>query len=197
MKGVVFTEFLELVEQTWGLEMVDRLLVRGCPFHGGYTSVGSYDHRDLLSMVGELSAATDLPTRQLVRTFGKYLFGRFLVGYSEAFEGVTSTYQLLDRVENTIHVEVHKLTPDAELPKFQFSRDDNGHLEIVYRSSRPFAQLAFGLIQGCIDHFREPLDILCDEESADGTFARFRLVPASLPVPSLINSTIPTQATVS
>ena len=56
MKGIIFTEFLELVETGFGMEVADQVITRGCPFHNaGFTSVGSYDHRDLISMVGELS----------------------------------------------------------------------------------------------------------------------------------------------
>ena len=177
MKGIVFTEFLELVEQKWGLAMADRLLVKGCPFHGGYTAVGTYDHVDLISMVVELAQATDLPVPVLVKAFGKYLFEKFLHGYPEAFEGVTGTFQLLERVEKTIHVEVRKLTPDAELPHFDFHAADNDELDFTYRSTRPFADLAEGLILGCIEHFREELSIHREDLSPDGTTARFRLIP--------------------
>ncbi len=120
MKGAVFTEFLELVEQKFGLEMVDRVMSKGCPFHQGYTTVGTYDHQQLIDMVVELGSATQLPPSALVRAFGEHLFGRFLKAYPDAFRGVHCTFDLLRNVESVIHVEVLKLNPDAELPKFEF-----------------------------------------------------------------------------
>jgi Haem-NO-binding len=44
MKGMVFTEFLELVERSWGEELVDEL-IESCELASGgaYTSVGTYD----------------------------------------------------------------------------------------------------------------------------------------------------------
>ncbi len=179
MKGVIFTEFLELVESGFGMEVADQVIMRGCPFHqAGFTSVGTYDHRYLSAMVGELSKLTDSPESELVRGFGKRMFGKFLQGYPEAFERVTSTFEMLVRVEDVIHVEVKKLTPDAELPTFRFPATDEGCLDVVYKSSRPFADLALGLIEACIEHFGEDLSVTrVDLDGELGTHAKFSLRP--------------------
>ena len=43
MKGIVFTEFLEMVEEKYGLEMVDDIIENAnLQSHGAYTSVGTY-----------------------------------------------------------------------------------------------------------------------------------------------------------
>ncbi|MGF1754528.1 heme NO-binding domain-containing protein, partial [Vibrio makurazakiensis] len=47
MKGIIFTEFLELVEQKFGLDMLNEVLKLSGD-GGVYTSVGSYDHRKLV-----------------------------------------------------------------------------------------------------------------------------------------------------
>ncbi|MEO0814052.1 MAG: heme NO-binding domain-containing protein, partial [Myxococcota bacterium] len=45
MKGIVFTEFLEMVEDRFGFEAVDRLVTAsGSDNDGVYTAVGTYDH---------------------------------------------------------------------------------------------------------------------------------------------------------
>ena len=42
MKGLVFTEFLEMVESKWGLATVDRVIQGAAlPNNGAYTSVGT------------------------------------------------------------------------------------------------------------------------------------------------------------
>ncbi len=180
MKGAVFTEFLDLVEGKFGYPMVDRLLTKGCPFHGGYTSVGTYDYTQLLDMVTELADAANAPVPDLVQVFGRHLFGRFLNMYPEAFKGITNTYDLLRQVESAIHVEVRKLTPDAELPSFQFPPRSDGCLELIYQSSRPFADLAEGMIQACIVHYGEAYELEREELPGPlGTHVRFLLRPLS------------------
>ena len=56
MKGIVFTEFLELVENEFGLIIVQRIIDE-CELEtdGVYTSVGTYSHKDMFKMVGKLS----------------------------------------------------------------------------------------------------------------------------------------------
>jgi len=59
MKGIVFTEFLQLVEEKFGYEMVDKLLVAANLEHGGaYTAVGTYGHQELITLVSKLSDET-------------------------------------------------------------------------------------------------------------------------------------------
>ncbi|EOG7766780.1 heme NO-binding domain-containing protein, partial [Vibrio parahaemolyticus] len=54
MKGIIFTEFMELVESKFGLEVLDQVLELSDD-EGVYTSVGSYDHRDLVKLIVNLS----------------------------------------------------------------------------------------------------------------------------------------------
>jgi hypothetical protein len=176
MKGVVFTEFLELVEGRFGIAVADRVITKGCPFQHGFTSVGTYDYRELLSMVGQLSAETGAPAPVLVKAFGKHLFRTFLNSYPEAFSSVESTEQLMRRVEDVIHIEVRKLYPDAELPTFSFPSLDHQDFVIEYQSNRPFADLAEGLLEASIEHFGEPLLVVrTDMNGAPGTHCLFRL----------------------
>jgi len=176
MKGVVFTEFLELVENNFGLDIADRIIDQAELSTGGaYTSVGTYDHSELVQLVVGLSAETNTPPATLVRAFGEYLFGRFAIGYPQFFTGITSTFDFLESIEDVIHVEVRKLYPDAELPTFAYQRTAD-QLVMTYRSKRAFADLAEGLIHACTQHFGEPIDIERENlDAADGTAARFTL----------------------
>ena len=155
MKGMVFTEFLEMVEARWSADLVDDL-VESTPLAsaGRYTAVGTYGHEELVALVRTLSARVDLPVPALVQAFGRHLFGRFVDGYPAFFVGVADAFDFLSRIEDVIHVEVLKLYPDATLPRFDITRRGDA-LEMIYRSSRHFEDLAHGLIEGCLDHFGE------------------------------------------
>lgn len=177
MKGVVFTEFLELVESQFGFDVADRVVTKSCPFHRAYISVGTYDHSELLAMVQQLSDEANAPVPDLVHAFGGHLFQSFLKSFPGAFHGVNSTKELLLRVENTIHKEVMKLHSDAELPTFRFSETDDC-FQVEYQSRRPFAILALGLIDASIQHFGESLrSEMIMLEGDPGTHALFRLRP--------------------
>jgi hypothetical protein len=159
MKGLVFTEFLEMVETTWSFDMVDAIIDRSQVASGGsYTSVGTYPHDEIVALVGALSEETQTPTQDLVRIFGKHLFGRFLIGYPRFFNGITDSFQFLSGIENIIHAEVRKLYPDSELPTFEVESSP-GQLILTYFSDHSFADLAHGLIEGCIAHFGESVTL--------------------------------------
>ena len=52
MKGIVFTEFLEMVEQRFSPEIADRLIDESdLPSGGIYTAVGTYEHTEIVTYV--------------------------------------------------------------------------------------------------------------------------------------------------
>ena len=179
LKGVVFTEFLELVEDAFGLDVVDRIIeVADTPTAGAFTSVGTYDHSELIALVGALSVEVDTPVVELLHTFGKHLFGVFVHQFPELFEGVQTALQFVMQIEEYIHVEVRKLYPDAELPTFEHEVLEDGSLELTYTSTRPFSEFARGLLMGCVEHFGGGVEVEVQEDSS-ATSALFRLWPVS------------------
>lgn len=168
MKGVVFTEFLGMVEQTFSADMVDDIIDDARLSSGGaYTAVGTYPHDEMVAMVVALSNRSGLPVPDLVRAFGQYLFGRFVQAYPSFFDGVTDTFQFLAGIEDIIHAEVLKLYPDAELPRFDVEHHDDRSLTLLYHSPRHFEDLAEGLILGSIDHFGQPIRLVRDASASD------------------------------
>lgn len=182
MKGVVFTEFLEWVEGRWGPEGADRIITRaGLPHSGGYTAVGTYDHQEFVRLVNQLGNLAVLPAREVLLAFGRHLFGRFVQGYPAFFTDVESAFDFLPRIDSHIHVEVRKLYADAELPRFEHAWLDPDTLALVYRSERPLGDFAEGLLQACIEHFGEALelarqDLPCSQGAAV-SFLLTRTVP--------------------
>jgi Haem-NO-binding len=109
MKGVVFTEFLEMVEDRFSPEMADRIIEGAkLPSGGVYTTVGTYDHGEMIQLVSCLSEETGIPSAELVRSFGMHLFGRFHTMFPKYFEDVSSSFDFLQRTDHYIHVEVQK-----------------------------------------------------------------------------------------
>ena len=107
----------------------------------------------------------------------KHLFGRFVGSYPQFFEGVQSTFDFLANIEGYIHVEVRKLYPDADLPTFEYDTSQRGRLIMVYKSARPFAALAEGLLLGAIEHFGETVDVQREDLSEGrGMYVRFTLI---------------------
>lgn len=180
MKGVVFTEFLELVEDQFGLEMVDGIISDAkLENDGAYTAVGTYHHAELVRLVVALEKHSQIAIPDLLKTFGKHLFQRFSETYPILFDGIDNAFDFLAGVHGHIHVEVRKLYPEAELPDISAEKTDQNTLKLHYKSSRPFADFAEGLVRGCIEYYGEPHQIQVLERAADNTYCEFMISKAA------------------
>lgn len=176
MKGVVFTEFLDMVEDKFGYQLVDTIIEEAnLPSGGAYTSVGTYPHQEMVALVMGLHKHTQVPVSDLLKTYGKHLFGIFSKSYGHFFQDVQSAFAMLESIENYIHVEVKKLYPDAELPSFKTKRLEKNLLEMIYYSDRKMADLAEGLIESTFEHFNETVIIQKEILENDGQVVRFLL----------------------
>ena len=177
MKGIVFTEFLSMVENAFGLEVTDSVITSSkVKNKGAYTSVGTYDHRDILQLVSQLSILIGTPIPSLVKSFGKHLHGVFVRKFPEFYLAKSDCFEFLKSVDSFIHVEVKKLYPDAELPTFDFEQRDSNTLILRYESKRPFALLAEGLICGAIAHYGQKISLeTLDTSKGQGTSCQFTL----------------------
>ena len=160
MKGIVFTNFFDMVEEKLGFELVDQLIDQTDLFtDGAYTSVGTYDHLELLRLATNLQKITKIPLNDLLITYGEYLFPKLVPIAPSIVADFKNTFELVAAVDTIIHVEVLKLYPDAELPSFDIVKRNEKEMLVTYTSCRPFAYLAYGLIMGCANHFNETVDV--------------------------------------
>lgn len=176
MKGVVFAEFVEMVERVYSPEVMDRVLLQVAPASGGaYTSVGTYPFDEMMALVSGVAAELNVEIPVLLREFGRQLFVQFQRKFPEIFVEAADSFAFLEQVEGIIHVEVRKLYPDAELPSFDTARDGD-RLTMVYRSPRRLSHLAEGLIAGCAEFYGETIDVEREDLSGgDGEVVRFTL----------------------
>ncbi|OGT35338.1 MAG: guanylate cyclase [Gammaproteobacteria bacterium RIFCSPHIGHO2_12_FULL_37_14] len=178
MKGLIFTEFLEFVEQQTSYEIVDKIIIKSnLQNDGAYTSLGTYDSQQILQLVKAFSEETHIPSSEILIEYGKFLFKKFSAYYPYLFKKKSSTFQFLSSIENYIHIEVHKLYKDAELPHFECSQITPTKFVMLYSSTRPFADLAEGLIKGCINYHNEKIEVIREDIPATkGYKSKFTLI---------------------
>lgn len=181
MKGIIFTTFIEMVEEKFSMELVDRIITDSdLPSGGIYTTVGTYDHSEMIKLVVQLSERTGIPVADLIRVFGESLFIQLVDMQPQFVDMNPSVFDFLLKVDSYIHVEVRKLYPEAELPGFEYETSDSKKFIMIYRSLRPFADLAEGLIIGAIRHYGEDIEVLREDiQDPSGTAARFTLTKRS------------------
>ena len=178
MKGIVFNEFISMTDSTFS-PTVTEAVINACKLKsaGAYTSVGYYDHQELVTLATELANQTGADARKLVTAFGRFLLGRFAQTHAAFFETYEDAFTLLENVDACIHGEVRKLYPDAELPSVTCVRPAPGQLWVDYRSTRGLADAAEGLINGVIAHYGEAIHLEREDQPHDGgqQWVRFTL----------------------
>ncbi len=174
MKGIVFTEFFEMVENEYGYEVVDKLISENeLPSGGAYTSVGTYKHSEMVQLLTSLSNHTGNEVPSLLKAFALYFFDVLKNGYPQFLEAAGNAFDFLESIEKYIHVEVLKLYPDAELPTFSTRKVNDNQLEMIYHSERKMADFAEGLLIRSLEYYREAAQIDRSNINDDGTKVKF------------------------
>ena len=180
MKGIVFTEFLELVESKFGLAVVDKIITAAAlPSGGAYTAIGTYEFSEMLSLLQHLSKHTGLAIDTLLLTYAEHFFGVLVNTYPDLIKRYTDPLDMLSSIENHIHVEVQKIYPEAELPTFEVLEKSTTKLVMIYKSSRAMYSFGLGLMRQTFAHFDSTADINFEKLDDNGTEVRFTIVKTS------------------
>ncbi|GAA3510272.1 nitric oxide sensor HnoX [Aquimarina addita] len=176
MKGIVFTEFLELVEDKFGLEVVDEIIEKSeLPSGGAYTAVGTYDFSEMLSLLTHLSDHSKISIDALLLTYAEHFFKVLADSYPGLIDKYDDPIKLLSSIENHIHTEVQKIYPDAELPTFEVIDKTSTTLVMIYKSSRAMYNFGLGLMNKTFEHYKSSATIILEKIKEDGTEVKFSI----------------------
>ncbi|NMH88724.1 heme NO-binding domain-containing protein [Flavivirga algicola] len=174
MKGIVFTEFLDLVEHKFGLEMVDTIISQSeLESEGIYTAVGTYKFSEMLQLLKNLSTNTNISIDDLLLVYAEHFFSVLKESYPDLMSMYKDPIDMLASIENHIHVEVRKIYPDAELPTFVVEEKTNNSLIMVYKSNRAMHHFGLGLMNKTFEHFNSTASIVLEKIKEDGTEVKF------------------------
>lgn len=174
MKGIIFTEFLDLVEDKFGLETVDEIIENSnLPSEGVYTSIGTYSFSEMLQLLQNLSKKTAISIDNLLLVYAEHFFSVI----ENSYPGLLATYkdpiEMISSIEDHIHVEVRKIYPDAELPTFIVEEKTTNSLTLIYKSSRAMHHFGLGLMNKTFEHFNATASIVLEKIKEDGTEVKF------------------------
>ncbi len=160
MKGLVFTELLEYIEDNFGFDMLDKVIEdANLENNGAYTQAGNYNFDELLKLVVAISNASGIEIPKLLEIFGEHMFFKLTALNPELKTNFSSSLDLISNVDQIIHPEVEKLYPGADLPTFNEIERSEDTLVVDYISNKHLEHFAIGLMRGCAKDFNEDLDV--------------------------------------
>lgn len=180
MKGVIFNSVAEAVTELGGEELWDDLLDKA-GLSGSYTSLGSYDDAELISLVVVAAEALGKTVDETTEFIGEQVFPHLSGRHESLIEEYDSAVPLLCALNDVIHPEVLKLYPDASVPDFTTLEREDNRLKLLYRSQRQLPALAAGLIRGAANLYDENVDIDITPADEDGAYVFDLLFTANKP----------------
>lgn len=174
MKGIVFREFLDLVETKFGLNTVNEIIEKSeLKSKGAYTSIGTYEFSEMLSLITNLSEKTKITIDDLLHTYGLHFFSVLEQNYPKIVSKYNNPIALLSSIDSHIHVQVRKIYPEAELPKFEVLDQTEKSITLIYTSSRSMYAFALGLIEKTFHHYKSNAKVTYHKLKEDGSKVKF------------------------
>ncbi|PCE62561.1 heme NO-binding domain-containing protein [Sediminicola luteus] len=176
MKGVVFVEFLEMMDRYYGEEVTEKIIEDSqLESEGHYTAVGTYPDAEMVSLLTQLHGHSGTPVPELLREFGLFLFESFSKRYAHLMAHLNDSFDMLRRIDDYIHVEVRKIYDKTKLPTFSYEDVNDTTLKLIYTSERKLPDLAQGLIEGTMHHFNQAFSLTRENVAADGSHVIFTI----------------------
>lgn len=165
MLGIVFTSLVEMLEEQVSFEFADEVLQEAnLTSHGAFTSVGYYPFEEIDKILTVLTHKTGKPLEQLLFEFGVYLFGCLARAHEQVLSRAHTLFDMLEHLDDDIHVQVKKLYPDADLPKFTVIERTDAYMRLGYYSTRELYALAEGLMHAAAVHFEQAINVVVEKK---------------------------------
>jgi hypothetical protein len=184
MLGLIFNEFLDFAESQRPGRGRSLLGIVGRQTALRYEPTECYEYEELVMLAGIVARGETVGTGDVLRRFGVRLFERLITLYPVLRGRGQDALGFLRGLDD-LHREVAALHAVAELPSTRCRELAPGVLEVEYTSVRNLADLAEGLIHGCIAHFGGGVELSRhDLPGAPGRAARFVLTKAAAAEPA-------------
>ncbi|MCW8109760.1 heme NO-binding domain-containing protein [Alteromonas ponticola] len=158
MLGIVFTSLIDMLEEKVSPDFADDVLEEAdLENAGAFTSVGYYPFSEMQKLITILVKKTRTPADKLLYDFGYYLFGKLATAHGQVLANKKNILDVLNCLDDDIHVQVRKLYPDADLPHFSVLKKTETSIQLQYYSTRDLYHLAEGLMDAAANHFGDKI----------------------------------------
>jgi hypothetical protein len=159
MKGIIFRGLEELVVSNYGMQTWNHLLSQHAPDNRVYISAQSYPDAELLHLAEQISVELDIPMNELLKGFGKFLFGYLGQFHGDLVSQFADFKALILAIDSVIHVEVAKLYHEPHLPVIDCQQISDKQILMTYNSKRQLCIFAEGLAYGAAAHYQVDLTV--------------------------------------
>ena len=153
MKGIIFNILEDFIIDNFGEEHLGAIidnaqLSTSDPFVGPQF----YPDEDLFRIATSACELLEAELSDVLRAFGRYSFSKLKAHCPVSLRHITNGQDLLFALDKVIHVEVKKLSAEAQPPKFSFRQCDDVYV-LRYSSERKICPFVEGMLFGIGDEY--------------------------------------------
>ena len=145
MRGLFFTQYLEMIERMFDLNTVDLILISMRSSDGAYTASAEYPAGDFIELLHCSSRWTGLKIDDLGKLFGievmMYLYHR----NPNMFEGYSSPFDCLEKLNLLLAESLDHLNPQQSNPEFDV-RSENSMVIITAKMNSCPIEVGRGMV---------------------------------------------------
>lgn len=168
VNGRVFEDFIAVLEDRFGLEVVDTVLDQpGLASGGVYTADGNYDECELITLVNAFVVETGSQATELMHDLGVCLFAQLISRCPALISGQSGSLDLMTQIEKgTCPREVGTYL-DSSVLNYAYKYIESGELLVKTSLASPLRHTVIGFFAACAKYFNESLsvDVLSTDES--------------------------------
>ncbi len=124
MNGLVFTTYIKMAEEDFGMNILDQAIENAKIESGGaYTSIDNYNYKEIIRLNKALSTATGVPGKQLMYAFGNHFFRQVT-----SINGTRKMHEakpMLDKIIEVINSNEITQPSQGNNPKLETRQVDN------------------------------------------------------------------------
>jgi len=178
MKGLFFTELVELVETDYGFAVLDQVIRTAVPpTDGVYTSMCSYNAEEFFGLVEALAVDMKQPSSTFLRSFGRHFFRCLLDRNEKLLDNYSSAIKALQDVNELVRA-TRIFSFEHRPPKAEFAEVGPAAWQLTIRTKLPVQDIILGALEACIARYGEPLEVSRTDVQTDNTITtRFDITP--------------------
>ncbi len=159
MKGIVFNIFQKFVEENIGEEEWEDVLEETGFDDDVFVAPKTYKDEDFLSIVTKTIEKFKLVPEQAIHSFGKFSFPILISKIPDLVKQFEDSKSFLKGLDSIIHIEVKKLLPGAETPRFFYKEIEANKIRLEYVSKRNLPSFVTGLLEGLGEYYNEKINV--------------------------------------
>ncbi len=154
MIGVVFVQFVRMMETRYGLETTEKVFdVADLESGGAYTSYGDYSVKEFFTLAHTLAAIVKKDPNDIFFEYGESIQMHVMTEMPTYFDENDSALEFFKKLGKENIGKSGALPPDLELPRPEVHIVDDDNIEVIYYPREVYPPVACGVVHAIMRHY--------------------------------------------